>query len=154
MSAKTNVLVKSLCWLAAALYLTGCFVVPVPHWSQQSPRLSGRVVDASNGKPIVGATVQVTNRSETHGELYAGATAKTGANGEFRLGARYNLHFVYYANASWHLSLPLGSYWTGELRVAHANYKPMCFTEPDEVRDHRSPVFVGELRLLPMTPTP
>jgi hypothetical protein len=128
-------------------------VFPVPHLSRQSPRLKGRVVDAASGNPIQGASVQVLNRGDAHGDLYAGAIAKTKANGEFRLGATYNLHLLYYCNPSFQFSLPLGSYWKGELRVTHAGYASLSYSVVD-VEKREAPVAVGDLRLVPKTSTP
>ena len=38
--------------------LSGCLVVPYPHTTTRSHSISGRVVDAQTGVPIVGASVQ------------------------------------------------------------------------------------------------
>src|SRR5271169_6536094 len=115
----------------AAVVLVGCMVFPVPHLSQQSPRLSGSVVDSATGRPIEGASIQITNRGDAHGDLYPGPIITTRANGEFRLGARYNLHLLYYWNPSFQFSLPLGSSWTGDLRVAPAAYEPLSVRVPE-----------------------
>ena len=114
--------------------------------------MTGKVVDAASGEPIEDAMIQITNRGDSHGDLSAGATARTGAGGEFRLRPRYNLHIVYYANASWDMSLPLGSHWTGGVQVTHPGYRPLYFSAVDDTREHKAPVIVGELRLVPLIP--
>src|SRR5437870_2828786 len=84
--------------LLAAVLLTGCIVLPVPHFTKKSPGIDGRVVDAATGRAVDSAVVQLTNVGDWDRDLRSDATAKTKTEGDFHLGARYNFHLALYAN--------------------------------------------------------
>ena len=109
-----------------AFLLCGCIVVPLPHVTRESPRLTGRVVDA-NGKPVDGALVQVIvrrgqRRGTTGGEDLPGPTTRTDKSGRFLLYAHYNFHLLWYANVSWDCHLPFGEYWSGAVLITRDDH--------------------------------
>jgi hypothetical protein len=117
--------------LIICLLLTGCIVVPLPHVTQSSPSIKGRITDAMTSLPIKNAIVQLENheaQDKRHASLHDrprhGATTKTRADGRFSIGSRYNFHLLWYCNPSFQFHLPNGAYWLGELSVTHPGYEP------------------------------
>ena len=104
-------------------------------------------MDAATGRAVDGAVVQLTNVGDWDRDLRSDATAKTKTEGDFHLGARYNFHLALYANLSWALHFPPGSYWEGELSVTREGYWPLSFHFSERWQDSNS-VRVGELRLV------
>jgi len=130
--------------------LTGCIVLPVPHVTKKSPRTLGRVVDAATSAPIDGAVVQLTTVDDWNRKPCPGPRTTTAADGSFDLGSSYNFHLGLYANVSWAVHFPAGSYWEGTGLVTCAGYEPLPFhfspSWQDKNRD-RTWVQVGDLRL-------
>ena len=135
--------------LLPTVLLTGCVVLPVPHVTKESPRTLGRVVDAETGAPVEGAVVQLTTVDDWNQKPQPGAHARTGADGTFELGSRYNFHLALYANPSWAIHFPPGSYWEGKLLVTREYYAPLSFRFPHSWHGGRDRnwVHVGDLRL-------
>lgn len=132
-----------------ASVLCGCVVVPLPHYTRSSPRLTGRVLDAG-GKPVGGAVVQVIvhkgqRRGTTYSEDLPGASAHTDESGRFLVDTHYNFHLLWYANVSWDFHLPFGDYWSGEILITRDNH-PFRLRVLDYWAGEPS-VTVGELRL-------
>jgi hypothetical protein len=116
--------------LIGCCLLTGCIVVPLPHVTESSPSIKGRIIDAMTSQPIKNAVVQLENRqaqdkrhASIHDRPQDGATTKTRADGRFSLGPRYNFHLLWYCNPSFQFHLPNGTYWLGELSVTHPDYE-------------------------------
>ena len=136
--------------------LTGCIVLPVPHVTKKSPRTLGRVVDAETGASVDGAVVQLTTVGGWNRKPRPGPRATTAADGSFSFGSRYNFHIALYANVSWALHFPPGSYWEGKGLVTREGYEPLSFyfAERWRARDRdRSWVHVGDLRIARTQPT-
>src|SRR5256885_3435418 len=126
--------------VAGAVVLTGCVAVPLPHITRKSPRVSGRVVDGATDRPIESAVVQLITTeggAANHawsGDVRPGPTAKTGANGRFRIGTKFNFHLFWYANVSWQFHWPTGAYWDGQLLVKHNGYSDLRVSVLDHLR--------------------
>src|SRR5687767_906171 len=134
--------------LLATIFLTGCIVLPVPHVTKKSPRVDGRVVDAESGKPVDGAVVQLTTVGAWDTDKRVmGTSTTTGADGSFHLRTRYNFHLGLYANPSWALHWPPGSYWRGALSVVREGYARLSFGYPERWRDTNA-IHVGDLKLV------
>ena len=132
-----------------AFVLCGCVAVPLPHYTRSSPRLTGRVLDAS-GKPVGGAIVQVIvhkgqRRGTTYSEDLPGASADTDESGRFLVHTHYNFHLLWYANVSWDGHLPFGEYWSGEILITKDDH-PFRLCVLNYWAGERS-VAVGEVRL-------
>lgn len=142
---------------AAAGALSGCVIVPLPHVTQESPRVTGRIIDSATGRPLSNAVVQLWSRAAsdmayaTPREVQlAGARAVSAADGHFQIRPRYNFHFVYYANPSFYFHLPFGRYWVGELTVKKTNYSERYFHARGDPPDTE----IGDLKLDPQPAKP
>ena len=140
------------CLLLVVVIFVGCVVVPIPHLTTSSPNVKGHVIDANSGQPVAHAVVSLKNHQAqdihhafTSGDAFPGASVTSGADGAFSIGARYNLHFLWYKNPSWGFHLPEGSYWLGELEVRREGYKTLSITSSNGFSSHD----LGELRLIP-----
>lgn len=136
--------------LVMSVLLTGCIVLPVPHVTKSSPPTHGKVVDAESGTPVDGAAVQLTTSGAWDGKPRSGALTTTAADGTFHLGSRYNFHLGLYANLSWALHWPPGSYWEGKGLVTRDGYEPLSFDFSERWRTtdrDRNWVHVGDLRI-------
>ena len=124
--------IRLLCYLALlATCQTGCIIIPVPHPTERSPSLQGRVID-SNNNPIQGARIELQNknahrRSGTEALIMSGAHTTTGSDGYFSLWPRYNAHLFYYINPSFDFHWPGGSYWNGQLNINSERFKSQTF---------------------------
>ena len=117
--------------LLLAVFQTGCIIMPVPHPTERSPSLQGRVID-SDDNPIQGARIELQNknahsRDGTEALLVSGAQTTTGSDGYFSLRPRYNAHLFYYINPSFDFHWPGGSYWSGKLKVNSEKFKSQTF---------------------------
>ena len=143
-------------FVVAAVLLTGCIALPVPHVTKKSPRTLGQVLDAATGAPVGGAVVWLTTMDEENRKPYLGPRTTTSADGSFDLGSSYNFHLGLYANVSWTMHFPAGSYWEGRGLVTCAGYEPLpfYFSERWRTRDRdRDWVHVGDLRVTRAQPT-
>jgi hypothetical protein len=71
----------------AALLLSGCIIVPIPHERMHEMGVKGHVIDATTHAPIEGATI------ETLGDNPREAISK--ADGSFRVKPLYGWHGAY-----------------------------------------------------------
>ncbi|MEQ2006081.1 MAG: hypothetical protein ABMA26_04725 [Limisphaerales bacterium] len=95
--------------LLAALS-TGCIIIP--HTSERTPVVHGRVVDAQNGVPVNGAKIHWLGDSSP--------TAISDSGGFYTLRATKNFHAVALIHNSWPDS---GS--PDLLSLAHPDYRPI-----------------------------
>ena len=111
----------------AALVLSGCIALPIPHDRQVTPLLAGRVIDSATGKPVVNARVLVTSplpASSAASSASASAEATTDADGQFQLAA--------YQRGQWYtvvLFAPIEGFCTGDFTITREGYKTVTFTE-------------------------
>lgn len=101
-------------WLlsAAVLLLGGCLAIP--HLNQRSPQVSGRVIDATTGAPVVDARVEFVENSSLAGLTYP--------SGEFMIRAtRKPEIFVPIGDTG---PLDIGQKIPPRLRVTHDSYAP------------------------------
>ena len=114
-----------------AVFQSACVIIPVPHPTERSPALQGRVIDAKNN-PVQGAQIELVNenahcRDGFNRLLVAGAQTTTGNDGSFNLWPRYNVHLLYYINLSFDFHWPGGSYWTRQVKVSGENFNSKTF---------------------------
>jgi len=132
--------------LLGAVVLAGCVVLPVPHTTQSSPKISGRALDSRTRRPVAGASVQLGNLPQI--------ATTTGSDGRFTLNATRNFHLLWYANPSFVMHFPFADaryYWSGSLRITHDGYKPVSIKA---VEDYPLPselpsVAIGDVFLRP-----
>ncbi len=130
------------------LNVTGCvFPAPVPHVTKRSPSLEGYVRDAQTGLPISGATVELVNRraqdrhyASNADEARTGARTRTGEDGRFQLGPRYNFHYLGMWTPSFIFHVPDGNYWLGASTVRCEGYHSVSL---------RSQAELGDVQLIP-----
>ena len=120
-----------LCSALVSVFQSACIIIPVPHPTERSPSLQGRVIDV-NDNPVQGAHIELVNenahsRSGSNALLVAGAQTTTGNDGYFNLWPRYNAHLFYYINPSFDFHWPGGSYWNGQLKVSGKNFNSKTF---------------------------
>jgi hypothetical protein len=101
--------------LALSLVLGGCLTVPIPlpHMTERSPQVSGKVVDAATGAPVVDARVEFQENSAL--------AALTDENGEFRIAATRKPEPF----ASTGQQLNIGAKIEPRLRVTREGYDPV-----------------------------
>jgi hypothetical protein len=118
----------------AILLLSGCIIIPFPHTDLDTPRYSGRVLDASTRHPIGGAKVVVAGLPRT--------SVETDSSGHFltRFGVAWML--VSEGTPSGDMGIPLGSYSQGYLLVTHPGYR-QGKVKAEEAEPY--PVFLGGL---------
>jgi hypothetical protein len=98
------------CIVALAL-LTGC--LPIPHTTERSRDVRGRVLDARTRAPVQGAKVFLTNLPKV--------SCETDSLGLFRLKATHQFHFAYVGSEGhW----PNRKYYEFEVTILHTNYSP------------------------------
>lgn len=125
---KTHAIV---CFVNVAFFQSACIVIPVPHPTERSPSLQGRVLDRNN-KPVQGARIELVNEN-AHGrdgipaKMVAGAQTTTEPDGSFALWPRYNAHLFYYINLSFDFHWPGGSYWNGQIKVSEEKFNSKTF---------------------------
>lgn len=130
--------------ISFAVLVSGCIVVPLPHVTKRSPGLEGHVRDATTGQPIAGATVELVTH-EGQARDYAmvghdtrqGARVRTGDDGSFDIGPRYNFHLLWYANPSFHFHVPFGTFWLGESTISRDGYRSVSLHSSNELREVR-----------------
>lgn len=106
--------------------------------------IEGHVRDASTGRPVAGATVELTTRSaqaadyaSLNNEMKRGARTRTDADGSFHIATRHNFHLLWYANPSFQFHIPSGSYWLGESTVSREGYESVALHSQAELEDVR-----------------
>jgi len=95
--------------IGVAGLLTGCLL---PHESERSPQVRGRVADSQTGASIAGAKVRWMEQSSP--------SAVTGADGIFHLPATKNLHVLSLGHYSW----PNFGRRSDYLFITHSDYYP------------------------------
>jgi starvation-inducible outer membrane lipoprotein len=98
-----------------SLLLGGCLTVPIPlpHMTERSPQVSGKVVDAATGAPVVDARVEFEENSALAG--------LTDEKGEFRIAATRKPEPF----ASTGGQLNIGAKIEPRLRVTREGYDPV-----------------------------
>ncbi len=100
--------------LLPALALSGC-VIPIPHHSVNAPRFSGRVVDATNRRPVSGADIALGGLPDT--------AVKSDSAGRFTTRASRTTHLLgIYTYSESLLQLPPPKSSDGKLVVTHPHY--------------------------------
>src|ERR1017187_3834801 len=111
--------------------LTGC--VPIPHTTERSPEVRGRVLDAHTHLPIKGAKVYLIHNPHH--------TTYTYLNGYFRMKGTRNFHWAY---------VPPEGHWPDPkddaMGISHTNFVPHGFM-PDWSHED-----IGNLLLEPKKP--
>ena len=92
--------------------LSGC-IWPVPHTSQRSPEVSGRVLDATTQAPIAKAKVALHDCPSV--------TTATDNSGSFVLRATHNFHYASRMGMCW-TDLPEGKQYGPSIEVSHPRY--------------------------------
>jgi hypothetical protein len=102
--------------VAAALLLSSCVIVPFPHTLVDVPRDSGRILDASNHRPVPNALVAFTS--------YPATAVKTDSSGRFTTGISRSLVLVgLYTYDGLDFTLPpVNDKPEGVLMVTHPGY--------------------------------
>ncbi len=108
-----------------AAFQSSCMIFPIPHVSERSPALRGRLID-SHANPIHGAEIELQQiayfKTSNEVSLISGARTTTEKDGTFRLWPRYNAHLLYYINPSFDMHWPGGSYWSGKVKVTSKEF--------------------------------
>lgn len=123
---------KPLLCLSAAVLLSGCvfFPYPIPHTQKRSPIVTGQVVDAKTGRPIEGATVQLTTDNNpkppyghsSHAPL--GEPQTTSADGQFYFPTKRNFHLIYILHPRTPIGIPRQPTWDEGVRISKPGYRP------------------------------
>jgi len=112
MKDQSTLLVRGICGSLLVL-LTGC--VPIPHTTERSPEVCGRVLDARTRAPIQGAKVFLIQAPDH--------AAYTDVSGYFQLKAARNFHLAYVLAGE-------RGHWperkVGSMEIYHPNYLPVC----------------------------
>jgi hypothetical protein len=101
--------------VSTVLALASCAVLPLPHTTNASPPVTGRVVDSKSRIPVPDAVVRLAANRRV--------TALTDAEGSFRLRASHNFHLLLYWNPSFTAGWPAGSY-SDKIEILHPGYPP------------------------------
>src|SRR5438093_484038 len=98
----------------AAVGLSGC-VLPVPHTSQRSPEVRGRVIDSVTQLPVRSARVALHE--------HPSIAARSDRSGFYHIRATHNIHLVTFLGIC-SSDFPLGKYYfRDELDVSHPRYQ-------------------------------
>ena len=112
--------------VVTAAGFSGC-VWPVPHTSERSPEVRGRVIDSVTQLPIQSATVSLHDHSSI--------AARTDTAGIYRIRATHNVHLVTFLGIC-SSEFPQGKYYYGdEVDVSHPRYETALI----RARQHRDP---------------
>ena len=96
--------------MGLTLLVSGCIY---PHVANQSPSITGRIVDAETHQPVSGATVSWLQKSMR--------TATTDASGNFSLKSTHGMHWMIINSCG--VELPLYHEFR-QLKVSRAGYNP------------------------------
>ena len=124
--------------------LSGC-VWPVPHKSERSPEVRGRVIDAVTHLPIAKATVALHN--------HPSIMARTDRTGAYRVQATHNVHLVTFLGMC-SSDFPQGKYYGDEVDVSHPLYQTNQI-RARQYRDERftngTPLVLRDITLIPIS---
>ena len=130
-----------------AIAFSGCVVLPIPHTTQRSPKITGRTLDSRTHRPVANAKVQLANLPKI--------AVVTDSNGYFLFGATHLFHVIWYANPSFVMHFPYAdgsNYWAGALRITSDGYKPLSFQAVNRhspLPSEREPTNIGDIFLQP-----
>ena len=126
---------------------SGCVVLPIPHTTQRSPKITGRTLDSRTHRPIADAKVQLANLPNI--------AAVTDSNGVFFINPTHLFHVIWYANPSFVMHFPyadVSNYWSGSLHITADGYKPLSFLAANKdwpPPSERKSTKVGDIFLQP-----
>lgn len=117
--------------VALGLFLSGC-IIPYPARTTTRVGITGKVVDGSDGRPIVGAKVTVTYAGEPYFNQTIGLETLTGPKGSFEFRREYLQHWFYIfavaLNHHWpHPDCFAGPYLPVAVTVEHPNYEVLTY---------------------------
>jgi hypothetical protein len=115
--------------------IPGC-VWPVPHMSERSPEVRGRVIDSATELPIEGATIALHGNPRIE--------ARSDHAGVYRIRARHNLHLVTFLGPC-SSEFPQGKYYGNKVDISHPNYESTQI----QARDFGGPL--RDIALVPLS---
>ena len=123
--------------------LSGC-LWPVPHTSERSPEVRGRVIDAVTHLPVEGTTIALHD--------HPSIMARTDSTGTYRVRATHNVHLVTFLGVC-SSDFPLGKYYGDEVDVSHPLYQTIQI-RARQYRDGQftngTPLILRDITLVPI----
>ena len=132
------------CFGCLALVLSGCVSV-VPHKSERSPEIHGRVLDGQTHEPVADALIALQEHRST--------AARSDASGTFVLNATHNVHFITFLGIC-SSSFPPGKFYGDTLEVSHPRYQALQLRALQHLdpRSTNTPVWIlRDVSLIPLT---
>jgi len=133
--------------LLPVLALNAC-VIPAPHHSVNAPRFSGRVVDAANLRPVIGADIALGGLPDS--------AVKSDAAGRFTTRVSRTIHLLgIYGYSDSLLQLPPPKSSNGKLIITHPHYHSAevpadCASYPTFISGEVPIISIREIRLQPL----